>query len=70
MHPSLHAVCQQRREGDVETVRRSCNKGRDGEWLRVKRHDYHAADVRSVAELSGLVIDLADLSDAAQRSSP
>jgi hypothetical protein len=35
--------------------------GRDGEWLRVKRHGYHVGDVRTVAELSALGIDLADL---------
>jgi hypothetical protein len=46
----------------VETIRLSCTDGRDGDWLRVKRHGYHVADVRTVAELAGLGIDLADLS--------
>jgi hypothetical protein len=35
--------------------------GRDGDWLRVSRHGMHVADVRTVAELAGLGIDLADL---------
>jgi hypothetical protein len=48
----------------VETIRLSGTKGRDGEWLRVKRHGYQWADVRTVAELSAVGIDLADLSEA------
>jgi hypothetical protein len=48
----------------VETIRLSGSGGRDGEWLRVKRHGYHVADVRTVAELSGLGIDLADMRQA------
>jgi hypothetical protein len=47
----------------VETIRLSGNSGRDGDWLRVKRHDYQWADVRTVAELARLGIDLADLSE-------
>jgi len=39
----------------------STGTGRDGEWLRVKRHGYHVGDVRTVGELAGLGIDLADL---------
>jgi len=38
--------------------------GRNGEWLRVSRHGTHIADVRTVAELAGLGIDLADLQAA------
>jgi hypothetical protein len=48
----------------VETIRLSGTSGRDGEWLRVKRGGYHVADVRTVAELAELGIDLADLSEA------
>lgn len=48
----------------VETIRLSGTNGRDGEWLRVKRGCYHVADVRTVAELSALGIDLADLTEA------
>jgi hypothetical protein len=44
----------------VETIRLSGTNGRDGEWLRVKRHDYQWADVRTVNELTRLGIDLAD----------
>ncbi len=45
----------------VETIRLSGTNGRDGDWLRVRRGRYHVADVRTVAELSALGIDLADL---------
>jgi hypothetical protein len=46
----------------VEQIRLSCTgTGRDGEWLRVKRHGYHVADVRTVGELACLGIDLAEL---------
>jgi hypothetical protein len=46
----------------VEHIRlsRTCT-GRDGECLRVKRHGYHLADVRTVGELAGLGIDMAEL---------
>jgi hypothetical protein len=49
----------------VEVVRLSCTgKGRDGEWLRVRRHGYYVGEVRTVGELAGLGIDLADLREA------
>jgi hypothetical protein len=36
----------------VEVVQLSDTSGnQDGEWLRVRYHGYHVADVRSVAEL-------------------
>jgi hypothetical protein len=47
----------------VETIRLSGTRGRNGEWLQVKRHGYHVADVRTVAELSTLGIDLADFTE-------
>jgi hypothetical protein len=47
----------------VETIRLSGNNGRDSDWLRVKRHGYQWADVRTVAELARLGVDLADLSE-------
>jgi hypothetical protein len=48
----------------VEVIRLSCSEGRDGEWLRVKRHGFHLADVRSVEELARLGVDLPDLAEA------
>jgi hypothetical protein len=48
----------------VEVVRLSCTNGRDGEWLRVRRHGFHIGSVRSVAELAGLGVDLAELHEA------
>jgi hypothetical protein len=54
---------QQGRDGTVETIWLSATDGRDGDWLRVQRHGYHVADVRTVAELAGLGIELADLSE-------
>jgi hypothetical protein len=36
------------------------SRNRDGEWLRVKQHGSHLADVRSIEELANYV-DLADL---------
>ena len=37
----------------VEVVQLSDTSGNhDGEWLRVRYHGYHVADVRSVAELA------------------
>jgi hypothetical protein len=49
----------------VECIRLSCTgTGRDGEWLRVKRHGFHVADVRTVGELARLGIDPADLTEA------
>lgn len=49
----------------VECIRLSCTgTGRDGEWLRVKRSGFHLADVRTVDELTGLGIDLADMHEA------
>ena len=36
------------------------SRNRDGEWLRVKQHGSHLADVRSVEELARY-FDLADL---------
>jgi hypothetical protein len=46
----------------VEVIRlTAAGNGRDGEWLRVSRHGTHVADVRTVAELAGLGIELANL---------
>ena len=40
----------------VEVVQLSDTSGNhDGEWLRVRYHGYHVADVRSVAELERYV---------------
>jgi ribose 5-phosphate isomerase len=39
------------------------SRSRDGEWLRVKQHGIHVADVRSVEELA-VYFDLADLEEA------
>jgi hypothetical protein len=48
----------------VEVVRLSCTNGRDGDWPRVTRHGSHVADVRTVGELAGLGVDLADFREA------
>ena len=46
----------------IETICLSCTgTGRDGHWYRVKRGQWHIADVRMVEQLVGLGIDLADL---------
>jgi hypothetical protein len=46
----------------VEHIRLSCTgTGRDGDWLRVKRHGYYVGEVRTVGEVAGLGVDLADL---------
>jgi hypothetical protein len=37
--------------------------GLGGEWLRVTRGGFHFGDIRTVRELAGLGIDLADLTD-------
>lgn len=52
----------------VDVIRLSCTgTGRDGEWLRVRRGGYHVADVRTVAELVSLGIDLTDLTGSGLR---
>jgi hypothetical protein len=48
----------------VELIRLTCSGGRDGEWLRVKRHGFHIASVRTIEELSRLGIDLAEFRQA------
>jgi hypothetical protein len=48
----------------VEVVRLSCTNGRDGEWIRVRRHGFYVGSVRTVAELAGLGVDLAELREA------
>jgi hypothetical protein len=48
----------------VEVIRLSFSNRMDDEWLRVFRHGMHVADVRTVAELATLGIDLADLREA------
>jgi hypothetical protein len=50
----------------VERIRLSCT-GSDGEWLRVKRHGFHVADVRTVAELAALGVKLTDLDEIRDR---
>jgi hypothetical protein len=47
----------------VEVVRLALTgRRRDGEWLRVKQHGAHVADVRTVEELAE-ILDLADLTE-------
>jgi hypothetical protein len=48
----------------VELVRLSMTShDRDGQWIRLREHGFHVADVRAVDELAEL-IDLADLDEA------
>jgi hypothetical protein len=44
----------------VEVVRLTCTNGRDGEWIRVRRHGFYVGSVRTVGELAGLGVDLAN----------
>ena len=48
----------------VDVIRLSCTRGRDGEWLRVRRGRWHVGDVRTVGELAALGVDLADMDEA------
>jgi hypothetical protein len=48
----------------IEVVRLSCTSGRDGNWLRVKRHGFWVGSVRRVEDLTSLGIDLADFREA------
>jgi len=48
----------------VEVIRLRCSSGREGEWIRVKRHGFLVASVRTVDELAGLDIDLAGLRES------